>query len=485
MRKYIFLLFMPLSLFAQKHDYTWYFGYDNEPNHPKFGGMTLSFQTSPPQLFIEKKKVDFGKYTFVCSDSLGKALFSSNGISIQNAKHSVMQGGDTINPGYEWGKFKDDSYPGNNWITGVPAPGLSDYYYLLHLAEYPDFVLNDFFFSPLYYSLLDMNANGGLGRVVKKNQVIAQGSLISPTLVKHGNGRDWWLMTAQLNDPSVWVYLISPSGISGPYIQQAGPPFPKDEGGANPLFTPDGNTYIRPDGINGPRIYDFDRCTGQLSNLRIVPYTSPFYNYALAVSPNSRYLYGASMTELVQYDLQSVDIGASMDTVAMYDGFGTPGSIDMTGFFQATLGPDAKIYFATTGTTTALHLINRPDLPGTACDAQQHGILLPKFNDGTMYNYPNYRLGKWASAPCDTLPFQPPPGGSGFTDTPYAPARMHSDTTYRLMTPVPDKTQPPEIYFRKKELPEAPEVWRGRFQKIDKQAVLNDEPANDEGTKHD
>jgi hypothetical protein len=53
------------------------------------------------------------------------------------------------------------------------------------------------------------------------------------------------------------------------------------------------------------------------------------------------------------------------------------------------------------------------------------------------------------------------------------------------MTPVPDKTQPPEIYFRKKELPEAPEVWRGRFQRIDKQAVLNDEPANDEGTKHD
>ena len=174
-----------------------------------------------------------------------------------------------------------------------------------------------------------------------------------------------------------------------------------------------------------------------------------------------------------------------MDTVAMYDGFTSPFPPWETAFSLANLGPDSKIYFSTTSTTTALHVINYPDLPGTACDIQQHGVILPKFNDHTMHRFPNYRLGKWAAAPCDTLPFQPPPGGSGFTDTPYAPARMHSDTTYRLMTPVPDKTQPPEIYFRKKELPEAPEVWRGRFQRIDKQAVLNDEPANDEGTKHD
>ena len=149
-----------------------------------------------------------------------------------------------------------------------------------------------------------------------------------------------------------------------------------------------------------------------------------------------------------------------MDTVAMYDGFVSPYLPWSTGFQLAALGPDGKVYFATPGSTTALHVLNRPDLPGTACDVQQHGIILPKFNAGAMHRYPNYRLGEWQASPCDTLPQRPPSsGGGGFTPTPYAPpTHVRTDTGYRLLTPVPDKTQSPDIYFRRKELPNAPEM---------------------------
>lgn len=47
--------------------------------------------------------------------------------------------------------------------------------------------------------------------------------------VKHGNGRDWWLITQQWVAPNAQtpnnefrIYLISPTGISGPSVQNIG-----------------------------------------------------------------------------------------------------------------------------------------------------------------------------------------------------------------------------------------------------------------------
>lgn len=449
------LLLFSMSLTAQKHDYIWYFGYANNSSDSKLGGMTMTFHQSPPRIYPEKKKIDLGLYTCICSDSSGHMAFYTNGISIQNKTHNLMENGDTINPGYLWNKYKTQSYTGEATPMAIPAPGYHNHYYLIHLATELD---NDYYKNPLYYSLIDMNANNGLGKVVKKNQVLiqapAKGSLLIPVITKHGNGRDWWIVTGVYDEPIQYVFLVSPSGISGPFIQQIGPPFPASEGGANNVFSPDGNTYVRTDARNGLRIYDFDRCAGLLSNLRIVPYTKPFYTYRHAISPNSQFLYGQTFTEIAQFDLRAPDIGASLDTVAVFDGFVVPFLPFTTEFMLGGLGPDGKIYFATSSSTMGIHVINRPNLPGSACDFQQHAIILPKFNDGTMPRFPNYRLGQWQDSPCDTLPHRP--AGDGFTPTPYLP--VHTDTSYRLLTPVPDKTQSPDIYFRRKDLPNPPEA---------------------------
>ena len=416
--------------------------------------MTISFVNNPPKIFPEKKEVDFDSYNAVCSDSSGsQVLFSTNGISIRNGLQQLMQNGDTINPGSIWNSYQHQSYPLDPRLCFFPAPGLHNHYYLIHLAiQYPNF---EFSLRPLYYTLIDMNANNGLGQVVKKNQILVDSTssnldIIGPAAVKHGNGRDWWIVTGRYNTNEFLVFLFSPSGISGPFIQHIGPPYPQTEGRGTPLFTPDGNTYIRGDATNGPRIYDFDRCTGKLSNLRIVPYTYPL-GFEYVISPNSRFLYSNIFEFVVQFDLLDEDIGASMDTVAVYDGFASPGPPWSTGINLAGLQPDGKIYYSTTTSTTALHVINRPDLPGLACDVQQHGIILPKFNHWTITHNPNYRLGEWETSPCDTLNAQQP--GDGFVHHSYHPPTFPTDTTYRLCTPVPDKTQSPDIYFRRAWLP--------------------------------
>jgi hypothetical protein len=49
-----------------------------------------------------------------------------------------------------------------------------------------------------------------------------------------------------------------------------------------------------------------------------------------------------------------------------------------------------------------LHIIEKPDSLGLACNVIQHGIILPMPN-ATVPTPPNYHLGKWVGSACDTL----------------------------------------------------------------------------------
>lgn len=60
---------------------------------------------------------------------------------------------------------------------------------------------------------IDMNANAGRGKVVKKNQVLLPGNLTHPAACKHGNGRDWWVMIAERGKPIYHTWLITPAAF--------------------------------------------------------------------------------------------------------------------------------------------------------------------------------------------------------------------------------------------------------------------------------
>ncbi len=170
------------------------------------------------------------------------------------------------------------------------------------------------------------------------------------------------------------------------------------------VFTPDGKYLITIDLNNGVRIHPFDRCTGELGPLLTLPYQRSGLAGlgGVAVSPNSRFLYVNTDYKIFQYDLLAADIAASMDTVAIYDGFLDPqGGGIPTVFTFPTLAPDGKIYF-TSGSSFFMHYIAHPNKKGDACQVVQHGIPLPTYNFGPVY-FPNYRLGPLDGSSCDTL----------------------------------------------------------------------------------
>jgi hypothetical protein len=419
---FILLFFLVPFASAQMHDNNWIFGFnDNSPTNSN--GTLLHFEDGYPAFTIENVQHDFGLYCIVCSDSTGNLLFHTNGRRIRNRLHNIMQGGDTINPGPVWTDFPND-YPSITGGIAVPAPGLSNHYYMIHTSAGYNISTP---FPILYYSLIDMDQNGGLGKVVLKNMILAQGDIPSPVAIKHGNGRDWWLVVGDMLSQTYQIFLISPDGIKLAHQQNIAPASLTNYGYAQ--ASPDGNIFVSNDDSTGLWIFDFDRCNGLLSHPRVLPYQPPkFWTASNAFSSDGRFFYAGTHLVIYQLDMQKIDSTyLSFDTIARYDYGSCPSSIIYTQFLLPELGPDSKIYYTTFNRTKAFHALNLPKFPLLASDMAQRGLELPSQNDETRCYFPNYRLGKWSNSPCDTIGFTSPPG-SGFKDVPWPESRKIKST---------------------------------------------------------
>jgi hypothetical protein len=115
---------------------------------------------------------------------------------------------------------------GCNFITGaswynelviIPRPShLSQFYVISTGSDYPNN-------QGCFYTLVDMNLNGGLGSVVAQNVKISNSKSADITqAVKHGNGRDWWIVNkyastnTTTNYNRFFVYLVTPDSIYPP-----------------------------------------------------------------------------------------------------------------------------------------------------------------------------------------------------------------------------------------------------------------------------
>jgi hypothetical protein len=175
------------------------------------------------------------------------------------------------------------------------------------------------------------------------------------------------------------------------------------------VFSPDGAKYARydqgdwTDEYGFLNVFNFDRCTGLLSNRQVVtiPHWVNWWGAAgVAFSPNSKVVYVNDTRCLYQYDLTAPDIASTQYLVGTYDGYESPfGST----FYQGQLAPDGKIYWSCTNGEDVLHVINQPDSLGAACNFGQHSVQLLSYNAFGLPNHPNYYLGALAGSGCDTL----------------------------------------------------------------------------------
>ena len=396
---YILLFLICQNIFAQNMgiDKKWLLGIGCCSGN--YQTMELNFSSGALNISVVPRQMYFDETIGMISNSNNDILFYSNGVYIANALDDTMQNGSGLNPSaYTSSRNSYGLYlPQGNLV--IPFPDDSMKYYLFH--ETLDITISATTLY-LYYSIIDMTLNGGLGAVTQKNVVLINDSL-NPgrlTACKHANGRDWWLFARKQNSTLMYKLLITPNGIQGPWIDDM-ITYRSVSPGQN-LFSPDGTKYAYYETFDDLDIWDFDRCSGIFSNQIHIAINDSAQATGAAFSPSGRYLYLSSNSYIYQFDLQATNVDSSRITVGVYDGYTTNGFA--ANFFLMSLAPDGKIYTNAPNGVTVLHVINYPDSAGLACDFCQHCIPLPGYNNATMVNYPNYFLGADGSTVCDSLP---------------------------------------------------------------------------------
>ena len=385
----------------EKRDYIWPIGYGNGGSS-NFGGSIIDFNYDPPLVSSDERMLEFSENCAVICDENGQLLLYTNGEAIANSNNDIIENGNNLND-FVLFQYRSRLYQGSLFLN---APDNNNLYYLFHEGEI--YVGNNdisaFAVFNLYYSVVDMSLNDGQGAVIEKNKIAIQDTLDygKITATRHANGRDWWVIVAKRESNAYYTLLLSPEGIEVMPVQYIGDFAHSGVGRA--CFSPDGTKYARHIGYtldNGDDIYlyDFDRCSGLLSNPRHQTFEPNRVINGVAFSPNSQFLYLNNAIYVWQYDTEEEDVFNTEDTVAIYD-LNNPFD---TRFFQPLLAPNDKIYFSGLGTHRHFSVLHNPDEAGIACNYEQNALPIFRANWRTIPNTPYFKLGPLDDSPCDTL----------------------------------------------------------------------------------
>lgn len=349
--------------FGQKEDRIWYFGGD--PFSFSTPGAGLDFNSGFPVPLVNSA-MGYSEGSAVQCDRNGNLLFYTDGSSVWDVSHAIMMNGTGLG-----GHISSEQ---STVIIPFPSYNDTSKFYLFGNDGFP--TANG---TGLYYSIIDMSLNAGLGAVTATKAV----SLLDSTsewlsASKHSNGIDFWVVTADYDSTIFYSYKVDASGISPPVITNLGY-------NSQALFKLDFNnkgdrvSYRAYDNNNmyWVRIVaDFNQATGVISN-PISLDTTIGGNLGAGFSSNDSLFYSFSLVSgnitLLQYNLFASNIYLSKQTILS---FGTSNHLDMKN------GPDGKLYVSN-NTTDSVDVINFPNIIGIGCDYQKNAIYL----NGRKYRF--------------------------------------------------------------------------------------------------
>jgi hypothetical protein len=359
-------------------------------------------------------------------DTNGNLILCSDGYNVYDSNANYIDGGDTLIPNdfyiHEdgWSLYSQSSIflPMDSDLYYFITPTFSDSQFTDCLAN------NNCYFDLLLYNVIDMKANGGAGKVVKRMQPLMEHAMLSKTRMmacRHANGKDWWLLKQSEFGNTVFKFLFTQDSIYN-YGSQTfnGPAWGSgwDLRGQS-MISQDGSKYASTvDGIPSTGevfVADFDRCYGILSNEKII-YT-PELNYhdpndttlkqktsvGVAFSPNGKLLYVMSPHNLLQYDL---------DDNTWYHVAGLDTSFQkFQDYSSSYLGPDGKLYIGNHGgLSKQMSVINNPDVKGAGCNFCPRCLRLDSVfwygGVGTPPCMPNYGLGAQVCWPLESQQYE-------------------------------------------------------------------------------
>lgn len=347
-------------------------------------------------------------------DSFGHLLLCSDGANLYNSNADLIDQGDTLIPT----AFYNANYGFNDFAqASIILPFKNKKYYLI-TGTFSDDGYNAHlgYFDLLLYHIVDMNANNGAGKVVRRMVPLMQNAKLSRVQMvacKHANGLDWWLLKQGHDSNIIYKFLFKQDTVlSYPPQYFSSPAFGWNSLAGQSAFTQDGTKYATTcRGAKKLFVADFDRCSGDLTNPQVydVPVakthnpgdtsqTEP-WTESLAFSPNGHMLYVGKYFNIQQLDLTDPNPNTAWTNVAGLD----TSWAAFQQYSNLALGVDGKLYIGNwNGLCAQMSVINNPDAKGTACDFCPKCLRFPEFHFSptligagvnTPPNMPNYALG--------------------------------------------------------------------------------------------
>ena len=348
----------------------WIFGSD---------GIVLNFESGVP---VEEDNVFFGDFitdfhsdepSVVELDAQGNLLFYSDNDNIFNRNYEIMDNGNPL-----------EGSQTTSQMLSLRQPGSSSIYYVFMPEPVRDFDASLDSMQSLFYNVVDMTGDGGLGTLTVKDELLMEFGTEKISAVRHCNGRDWWIVTHQAGNNHFHSYLLDEDGLDiNPIISEIGDTvdfgFPKvgmiKFSHDGKLLTMTSVGLFENDILNKGKteLFTFDNFNGSIYNSIFIDSLSLQVNYSIEFSPNNKFLYvGDTRDKLIQYDISNLDstyIKENEVVLYSYDS-GNPMNI---GALQ--LAPNNKIYVANIS-DSSLHIIHDPDKKGLACNFEPFGLKL-------------------------------------------------------------------------------------------------------------
>lgn len=350
----IFLLFSTLTI-AQKQNNNWCFG-------NKAG---ISFNSGTPTGFSSDINCGEGSAT-VSNRNTGALLFYTDGVRVWNRTHNIMPNGNGI---------------GNDLLSSslqgtVIVPFLNDsnkyYVFSLEPESLPD--------GALFYSVVDMTLNGGLGDVVATQKKVKLGQDFVEGMYAAATCGGYWLLLSSSVKNEIIAYRITEGGVdTTPVVSQM--PYPH-------ITTVYGCIKLSPDKkkilyasytslpVNGRNeaiaaLHDFDETTGKISNgkMLVSPSTNATYYGAEFSSDGSKAYISDLRQGLFQFDLSLPDSLIPSSKATVYQNpVGRVASL-------LQIGPDDNIYVSIDG-LNSVDRISNANAAFPACTYTQSAVTL-------------------------------------------------------------------------------------------------------------
>ncbi|MBE0646730.1 MAG: hypothetical protein IH596_02990 [Bacteroidales bacterium] len=339
----------------------------------------MDFNSGIPVPILTSAMLANVRVSISVADSIGSLLFYGDYEKIWNRNNQPMPNGTGLLGGSSIGQA----------ILAIPKLGEDSCYYI--------FTVGNGSFNPpyygLYYSVLDMRLNGGLGdiRPFAKNIPIptANDACEHITSIRHHNNQDIWVVMTKENSyqNAFASYLVTSSGISPTPVLSPSFLLTLGAGGGQMKISPDGSKLVICQG-DSVEVCNFNSNTGAVIPLfTFIPQQgTPYPNkppHGVEFSINSKYLYISNNDynpdttggSLYQYDVTKTDSLQFLQSEFLL-GYGA--------YLYLQMGPDGKIYVpphdltgpGMTNQNLYFHVIENPSVYGDGCGYHKNAVYL-------------------------------------------------------------------------------------------------------------